>query len=218
MRTLLVVRGLEAPEARCLRARRGCRRARGVLQERQVQPLVPAVLLRLAGAMRSGRTPALITLTESRDSRPHPSSRTADRFAEGEPSVRRRSAASAAGHARGRRRRGSARRARRRDASPPGSAAGTAAVRVAERIDAGAVGGAKPALEVHRPDIVGRIGREQRSPGRRPPATAGPRDRRGSERSSAAFTFRTGRAGAAAARRQRDFQGVGVGVSLAEAA
>ena len=39
MRPVLVIGGSEVPEPRCLRAQRGRRRARGVLQERQVQPL-----------------------------------------------------------------------------------------------------------------------------------------------------------------------------------
>src|SRR2546430_1592555 len=49
VRTLLVVEPLEALEAIDLLAQRACRWIGRVLQQRQVQPLQPAVLLRLAG-------------------------------------------------------------------------------------------------------------------------------------------------------------------------
>ena len=70
----------------------------------------------LAGAMRSGRTPALIARTESRDSPPAPVE------ANGAPLSERSASGS---HARERRRPGSPRHGRHRPAPPPGSAEGS---------------------------------------------------------------------------------------------
>ena len=72
VRALLVVDRLEGTAAIELLTQVARRRARGVLQQRQVQALVAAVLLRLAGAMRSGLIPALSTSTARRDRPPAP--------------------------------------------------------------------------------------------------------------------------------------------------
>ena len=59
MRALLVVDRLERAEALGRRAQDGGRRVGGVLEQRQVQPLVAAVLLRLAGGDPLGEHPRL---------------------------------------------------------------------------------------------------------------------------------------------------------------
>ena len=70
VRAVVVIAVLEGCEAFDLGFQRTRRRARRLLLERQMQPLVTAVLLGLAGAMRSGIIPALISRTANRDRPP----------------------------------------------------------------------------------------------------------------------------------------------------
>lgn len=100
MRPLLVVDAPEIAQPVELLAQAARRRRGGIAQQGQVQPFKPAVLLRFAGAMRSGRTPALMTVTANRDSPPAPVDANggplSERSRKGRPNSRK--AASRTGH------------------------------------------------------------------------------------------------------------------------
>ena len=170
MRTLFVVETLEVLEALELLAQAARRRFGGVLQQRQMQPLQPSVLLRLAGRDALGHDARLDHL----DRQLRQSARPARR--KRRPVVG--AQADAAGRTRGRPHRAPARHDRCRCGQRL-AAQQITAVRIAQRqrLAMRAVAGQEPALEVDAPHIVGGAAMGKRRARRRAAATQPALDR-----------------------------------------